>query len=186
MQTTINKYITERYPRWLDHAEYHCSLKGISDEAIDILNEVMVDLLKKDIRKLTSLYIEQKDKYRGLDFYVLRMIKLNVYSPTSPYQSRYKKANEELNFDFSRHYYNPEVEEEEDRPGKIMERVDMVRKAYETIYLSEHAKEIFEFKFFHGCSFSEWTGPESKKELYDIYNSIIDMIRDKINGRSLF
>lgn len=170
----------------MDHATYHCSLKGIPDEAMDILNEVMVDLLKKDIRKLTALYNEQKDHYRGLDFYVLRMIKLNVYSPTSPYQSRYKKASEDLNFDFSRHYYNPEVEEDDDKPGKIMERFDLVRKVYESIYLSKQAKEVFEFKFFHGCSFSEWTGPESKKELYDIYNSIIDLIKQKIKGRSLF
>ena len=36
----LNKYIEKRYDRWLDYAKYHCSLAGMSSEAIDVLNEV--------------------------------------------------------------------------------------------------------------------------------------------------
>lgn len=35
----LNKYIEKRYDRWLDYAKYHCSLAGMTDEAIDVLNE---------------------------------------------------------------------------------------------------------------------------------------------------
>ena len=43
----LNKYIEKRYDRWLDYAKYHCSLAGMADEAIDVLNEVMCMLLQK-------------------------------------------------------------------------------------------------------------------------------------------
>jgi hypothetical protein len=43
----LNKYIEKRYDRWLDYAKYHCSLAGMSSEAIDVLNEVMCMLLQK-------------------------------------------------------------------------------------------------------------------------------------------
>ena len=33
----LNKYIKKRYDRWLDYAKYHCSLAGMSSEAIDVL-----------------------------------------------------------------------------------------------------------------------------------------------------
>ena len=31
----LNKYIEKRYDRWLDYAKYHCSLAGMSSEAIE-------------------------------------------------------------------------------------------------------------------------------------------------------
>ncbi|WP_372935224.1 hypothetical protein [Mariniphaga sediminis] len=190
----VHKYINDHYSRWLDHAVYHCNLHGMTDEANDVLNEVLAYLLRKNQKELIKLrntkakygQFPDGEPYMEIDIYVLAAIKLNVTSPTSPYQSKYKKSNEELNIDFSRHYYNPEDDEGEDRPAQIMEKVDLVRKIYDSIYLSEYAKEVFEFRFFHGLSFSEWTGPESKKDLYDIYNSIIDLIRNKISGGCLF
>ena len=42
----LNKYIEKRYDRWLDYAKYHCSLAGMTDEAIDVLNEVCVCCFK--------------------------------------------------------------------------------------------------------------------------------------------
>jgi len=80
--TAIDDYITKCYTRWLDYARYHASLASIPDQAEDVLNEVLVSLLEKKVSKLTSLLNEKKDQYTGLDFYVLRMIKLNAHSKT--------------------------------------------------------------------------------------------------------
>ncbi|WP_199163426.1 hypothetical protein [Parabacteroides provencensis] len=52
--------------------------------------------------------------------------------------------------------------------------------------LSEKAKRIFVWKFFAGESFADWPGPESKKELYEIYKQIFKIILDKKNGKLLF
>ena len=43
----INKYISERYDRWLDYAVYHCSHHGMNEEAVDVLNEVLAMLIEK-------------------------------------------------------------------------------------------------------------------------------------------
>lgn len=52
--------------------------------------------------------------------------------------------------------------------------------------LSEKAKRIFAWKFFAGESFADWSGPESKKELYEIYKRVFKAILDKKDGKLLF
>ena len=74
----LNKYIEKRYDRWLDYAKYHCSLAGMTSEAIDVLNEVMCMLLQKDPAYILRLMDSKQGKYTELDFYILQMIKLNT------------------------------------------------------------------------------------------------------------
>ena len=81
----VNNYITKRYERWLDYSLYHCGLAGISDEATDVLNEVICSLLQKQSKLLDKLLDTKKNGYTELDFFVLKMIKLNASSPTSQY-----------------------------------------------------------------------------------------------------
>lgn len=118
----INEYITKRYDRWLDYAEYHCSHAGIPDEANDVLNEVLCSLLAKDQTFITRLLHSKKNGYTELDFFVLRMIKLNACSPTSPYQSRYKGIPTDENVDYSRIELADEDEEQFDRAGIFLIR----------------------------------------------------------------
>ena len=59
----LNKYIKKRYDRWLDYAKYHCSLAGMSSEAIDVLNEVMCMLLQKPLEHLSRLMEAKQGKY---------------------------------------------------------------------------------------------------------------------------
>ena len=88
--TCIEAFIEKRYDRWLDYAKYHCSLAGMSSEAIDVLNEVMCMLLQKPLEHLSRLMEAKQGKYTELDWYILQMIKLNVTSDTSPYRHKYK------------------------------------------------------------------------------------------------
>ena len=76
----INSYITARYDRWLDYSKYHCSLACMPDEAVDVLNEVLVMLLEKDLAYLLRMHEAKKGRYRELDYFVLQMIKLNITS----------------------------------------------------------------------------------------------------------
>lgn len=56
----VNNYITKRYERWLDYSLYHCGLAGISDEATDVLNEVICSLLQKKSRLLDKFQQESE------------------------------------------------------------------------------------------------------------------------------
>lgn len=185
----INRYISERYERWLDYARYHCSHVHMDDEAIDVLNEVLAMLIEKcdtNQEHIIQLYESKKGKYRELDFFVLQMIKLNIQSPTSPYRHKYKSLPVDGNVDFQRIDIIDEEDQEIDRPGIIIEQMHLVRDTFDSLGLSPKARMIFSFKFFEGNSFSEWEGLEDKKDLYDIYNGVLELIKNKLNNRELF
>ena len=184
--TAVNNYIAKRYDRWLDYASYHCGLVGISDEAHDVLNEVLCSLLQKSDRLLEKLLSTKKNGYTELDFFVLRMIKLNVTSPTSPYQSKYKQIPADDNADYSRMDIEDVPDNAIDTPGITLERMHQVREVFESLDLSPLAKRVFEFHFFQDNNFSEWVGPESQKQLYEMYNGVQELIKFKIKGESLF
>lgn len=61
----VNNYITKRYERWLDYSLYHCGLAGISDEATDVLNEVICSLLQKQ-SELLNYSTQRKMAIRSL------------------------------------------------------------------------------------------------------------------------
>ena len=184
MNSEINKYLEKRYERWLDYAKYHCSKTGCDDQANDILNEVMVSVLEKDECKINCLYNSKKGQYRELDFFILKMIKLNVYSPTSPYQNKYKNVLFS-EVELSRLNIPDEDYDEDDKPSRILSQFNQVREIFETLNLSDKAKRIFHHRFFMGLPFSEWNGNENKNDFYDTYNKIVDLIKMKLYKRSL-
>jgi hypothetical protein len=184
----INNYIEKRYNSWLDYSTYHCSNAGMIGQENDVLDEVILALLQKENHLLKKLFdskkIQKGKEYTQLDFFVLQMIKLNIYSPTSPYQSRFKpipKANKDL----KRLNIEDVCEEDEDQPAQILKRFDQVREAFESLNLSPKAKLIFEYKFFQDQAFSDWPGTETKKQLYEIYSHVSSLIRAKIFKKTL-
>jgi len=181
----INKYINTRYDRWLDYAKYHASLAGIGSEAIDILNEVMAMLLEKDSKFLQELYDKKKGRYRELDFFVLQMIKLNATSDTSPYRHKYKPIPSDNNIDWRKLDIIDEEDSELDSSDYICTKMHEVREILEDLHLSDKVIRIFSWKFFSGESYSSWPGPESKKELYDIYKKVFNLILSKLKGNIL-
>jgi hypothetical protein len=182
----INKYIQKRYDRGLDYASYHCSCAGIGDEAIDVLNEVLLDLLQKPEVKLIVLLHKRSGQYTELDYFVLRMIKLNATSPTSPYRHRYKPIPVVANVSYSQIDIIDEVDDESDIPGDIVDKMRVVRGIFDSLIISEYAKKVFVWRFFCGERFSDWPGAECEKELFDTYYKVIGMIKEKLNGKTLF
>lgn len=184
--SAVNNYITKRYERWLDYSSYHCGLTGIPDEAKDVLNEVLCSLLQKNDRLLNKLLETKKNGYTELDFFVLKMIKLNASSQTSQYQSKYRKIPVDDNVDCTRLDIVDLPDESEDKNIVILERMHLVREIFENLDLGALAARVFEFHFFQDGNFSEWEGPETLKQLYEIYNGVQELIRKKIAGESIF
>lgn len=181
----IENYITKRYDRWLDYAAYHCGLNGMPEEAMDVLNEVLCSLLTKDNRMLEQLLQQKKNGYTELDFFVLRMIKLNATSDTSSYRSKYRPMPVDRNVDYTRIEIEDMQDTQEDTPTSIFNRFEVVREVIDELDLSPLAFKIFEYRFFCDESFSDWEGPESLKQLYEVYNGVLELIKRKIKGENL-
>jgi len=62
----------------------------------------------------------------------------------------------------------------------------LIRDAVEDLELSPMARKVFDFRFFQDQNFSDWPGPETLKQLYEIYNAVLDMIKRKISGEFIF
>lgn len=173
---TINRYINIRYDRWLDYSKYHCSLASMPDEAVDVLNEVLVMLLEKDSEYLHRLYKAKKGRFRELDFFVLRMIKLNITSVTSPYRHRYKPIPVDENVDWQRLEIVDESDPEPDSAGSILRKMKLVRFIFDRLELTELERRVFAFKFFAGRPFIDWPGKETRKTLYQAYKTVLSAI----------
>lgn len=182
----INKYIEERYDRWLDYSTYHCSQAGMTGEEVDVLNEVLCMLLQKDAVALDGLLSRKKGGYTELDFYILQMIKLNITSDTSPYRHKYKQIPVDDNIDWQRLEIVDKEYQEPDRNGELLAMYNQVREVLGEIQLSDYARRVFFFRFFEDESFSDWPGGEDKKTLYETYNKVVKVIKDKLSNNTLF
>lgn len=178
--TDINTYIEKRYKNWLDSAKYRCKQAGIPDEAVDVLQEVLCALLQKDETMLTGMFSRQKDGYTELDWYVIRMIELNATSPTSPYRQKTRTNKIDRDTDLQRLDIIDCCDDDDDKPGRILEQMNRVRRVYESLELSCSSKRIFEYRFFQHEDFVDWPGKESQKYLYDTFNRIMTIIKGKI------
>ena len=114
------------------------------------------------------------------------MIKLNITSDTSPYRHKYKPIPVDDNVDWRRLNIIDDQEEVPDKNEYIRDRLQEVREILDSLEISESAIRIFTWKFFAGESFADWPGPESKKELYEIYKRVFKTILDKKDGTLLF
>lgn len=178
----INNYINHRYNRWLDYAAYHCMLANLPDESGDVLNEVLYMLLKKEEASLDNLLKTKKGKYTELDFYVLKMIKLNITSETSPYRHKYKSVEIDRDVNWQSIEISDEIyEEKNDLPGIILKQTHLIREALDYLKLPEKEYNLFTFRFFHDEPYNNWPGKENTQQLRRTYNKITAIIKEHIH-----
>ena len=185
---SVKQYVTARYPRWEDFSKYTCEKAGIPDESIDVLNEVVIYLLKKDENNLIRMCRTKSNcgKYMEIDILVLGMIRLNVFSPTSPYQHRYRRLPVDREVNFQRLQVIDEPYEEIDKPRIILKQMRLVRWIFNGLDLTEFEKRVFNFRFFEGNTLnSEWPGPETARQKYETYQRVEGIIHHILFRRGL-
>lgn len=187
MDAEIKNYISNRYERWLEFSQFQCAKRGIASQHVDIVNEVILQLnVKRDDYLLMLVRTPSKcGRYKELDVLVLRMIYLNIYSPTSPYQNKYKPIPANTEVDYRKLNIIDSEDEEIDKPAIMLEKFNQVREIFEQLHLSCRAKQVFEHRFINDLPFSEWKGTESTKQLYCIYTSVVKLIKKRLKGESL-
>jgi hypothetical protein len=171
------KYIGERYDRLLDYARYQSAQAGIPELYIDLLNEVLLNVLQKDSKLLDKLYLKSKGKYNDLDFFILRMIKLNAHSLLSPFRWKNRSGNIDKSVNWERlKIIDQQPVDEVDKSEILLKEYRLVVWIYKGLNLNELEKSVFEYRFINNEPLSQWTGPETLKKLYVTYNQVIKII----------
>ena len=191
----LNKYITEAYGRLLDFAAYHCEKQHLKGLEYDLLNCVLTNLLSRArdqeayLQKLMGMLSIQMEEWTELDYYLLKTIKFNAQSDTAPFKRQYdlyKSAGTFVDVDFQvlniLDDYDESVENEQD----LQEKERRFKEACDIYGLSDKARDIFRWKFIEGNKLSQWPGEENSKTLYRIYNGVLELVKDKLSGNSLF
>lgn len=191
----INTYITEAYGRLLDFSKYHCEQQHLYGLEYDLLNCVLTNILSRGEKqeaynqKLLDMLAIKRDKWTELDFYILRTIKFNAQSDTAPFKRQYdlyKPAGTYADVDFQRLDVIDDRDENIEKEQDLQEKEKRFKEACEVFGLSEKARAIFRWKFIEGNSLSEYPYEEDRKSLYAIYNGVLQLVKDKLNGYSLF
>lgn len=175
---SISNYINKRYPRYSDYSEYHAKLAGIPDESGDILNTVLVSLLQKDPDRMEALLRKKKQGFTELDFFILRMIKLNAYSMTSPYRHSTKAVPRDKNKDPWTMEILDEKESQADRSVETLQLWKKARDIFEDLDIPDRDKEIFSWKFFADNSLISWPGPESYPNVCNTFKQVMSIMRE--------
>ncbi|MEI7526387.1 MAG: hypothetical protein WCJ95_18715 [Mariniphaga sp.] len=171
-------YIEKRYDRLLDYAKFHSDKAGIPDEATDLLNEVLLDVLQKDRELLDGLYSIEKGQYRELDFYLLGLIKINAHSLQGPFRWKYRNANIDTGVNVQRLKIVDDLPDDEvDKSEILLKEFRLVNWVFRGLDLNDLEKSVFEWYFINNEPFTEWTGPEKKGKLYKVYNQVINVIQ---------
>lgn len=178
----LDQHITNNYQNWLDHAEYHAALAGIPDQAGDILNTVMESLLTKDPGKINGLLRKKKDGFTELDFFVLRMIKLNAHSPTSPYRHKTRSIASFTKADLFAFNITHDESQEPDANMVILEKSRKAREILEQLNIPQIDKDIFSWKFFADNPLRSWPGDEPYSIICSTYNRVRTQMVRKIKN----
>lgn len=181
---TIRDYINIRYERWLDYSKYKCSHAKMEGHEVDVLDEVLLNVLQKDERRIMELLskkkIQKEKEYTELDFFILRALSVNITSETSPYRYKNKPIPSNSNVDLRRLNIIDETDNEPDRSADILKEMRLVTWVLAGLQLTESERRVFQWKFLQGnslCS-DDYTGPETQKQRYKIYNEVEAVIHN--------
>lgn len=161
---TVKLYVSRRYPRYLEYATYHASISGIPDEAMDVLQEVLLSLFSKDFEYLVRLYESKQGQYTQLDFFVLQMVKINCHSLNSPYRYKNRPIGDK-SVDYQKIKIIDEDDEEVDKAAISLKQFRLVRYIFERLKLTDLERRVFEHGFILHNPASEFT-ELTKKNFY--------------------
>lgn len=154
MKVEIRKYIAERYPRWHEFVSYHAEQQKIADHASDILHEVLLSVILMPEHKTMRLFNAQGGDYRELDYFVLKMLRLNCISPTAPYRHKYRPVNTDISITTTlerslsggAEYDDQQV----DTAGRQFKQWELIRIIGECLELKPAERDLFTHVFMSG------------------------------------
>lgn len=170
----LHEYIAHAYGRWVEYAAYHVRQSRLPIDPAEVVNDVLCTLLERNASKLERLMNVRNKDGTELDFFVMRIIKISIYSPRSPFRyQRGQHCTDRLEDSIRTiPVLAPEFDQED--------AYQQVKRTFDELQLSELSKRIFAWRVFEGKPFAEWPGAESQKFLYDTFNRVLLIISAKI------
>lgn len=171
----IEEHIKKMYPNWLQQSERMCRIRGLYDEAEDVLHEVICYILEHySITEIKTMYRKKEKGYTSLDGLVYKILRNNIMSTTAPYYRKYRK-----HWQFQDQ--NTDVNElnvpDEEKTDLWLFVVDV----FYQLHLPEKEQAIFCHYYIEHKKLCDWEGPESISKLSRICKNIIKELKEKIN-----
>lgn len=179
---TIRNYISVRYKHWLEYSSFKCARQQMSEFAVELLDEVILNVLQKDDQYLMRLYQKKKivkgQNLTELDFFILKAIDVNAYSPTAPFrhQNRPIPTNREVKVERIKIVEYEYIET--DTPAELLKQTKLVRYVFNGLNLTVFERYTFESHFFLGDRFDEMDWHGEIKLKYSLYRDVVTVIHN--------
>ena len=182
MNAEIRRYIAERYPRWFDFASYHAAQQNLEDHAEDILHEVLLAVIMmpqekvgRIFRKSSKLYNSNGTEFSELDYFVLKMIRLNMQSDTAPYRHKYKPLKKDVPLSNNETRIPDEEYDDQqlDDAGRQFKQWELIRIVGESLELTPAERDLFTHVFICRERVSSMDEEQiTRKKKYEIINEL--------------
>jgi len=172
----VDRYINNAYSRWLEYATYHCKLAGLEGHECDVLNEAIADIItKKTDDQLTDLLEQKKDRYTGLDAFVLKVVNRYAHFERANYRWRYLKERHDGNADVNLIGDTMADEPGKQEPELVVDPQGLIEIVHGSD-LSPLAKQVFDWKFTQRKKLKDFQGTQPRKLIYQTYSKTIEYL----------
>jgi len=138
--------------------------------------------MQKNPKQVDDLIDKKKGSYTELDFFILKMIKLNTNSPTSPYRHKTKTLPQDRSVDPFSIEKEPDQSPDIDAKLVILEKCRLARDILNELPIPDRDKEIFFWRFFADNPLRSWEGHESYSVICNTYNKVKKQMIHKIKN----
>ncbi len=173
-------FMKKNYAKWRGLARHYCAHNKLHGEENDLLHDVLVSLLTTNRAIINELFAKKHNDTNQLDLYVMKMIKLNAYSPNAPYQQKLKRLKEDK-FNSQKASTSKQTENEQFNTYDALKKI---QKLLPSIEVNIYLIKVFEWRL-SGESFKDWKGKESLTSLYRMYKIVENKLKLALKKQKL-
>lgn len=174
-QKKLNRIITLHYDKWVNYSRKIAYDFHLEEEATDILNQVLCDIIAKNQENPIKLNTGCKNEEKSILYYITKTIKRNIVSPTAPCQKQYRQDRIKLNREIDISLLNiPDVTTE------YTDKREILKEIYKQLDIPEYNRRVFELYYSGEHCLKQCTGTESIASVSRKCQHIRKMIRNQI------
>lgn len=172
----LTQVITAHYEEWSKYVSKVATDYQLNDEAMDILNDVLYNVLKRNKDKPIRLQSTGQSEENEIKYYLIRAIKLAITLPSSRYRRHLQNITKMTSHPDN---FSSFILTDEEEIGT--DKLEMIYQAVEKLCLSENEQKIFDFCYSGYNVLKQWDGEESISTVSRKSNYICKMIRQEVN-----
>lgn len=163
---SIEQHISKMYPNWLQHSKRMCRKQGFRNKAEDVLQEVICYVFEHYKTRISGLFDKKEGKFNALDGLIIRVLEINIFSPSATYRQKYQKNRPRVD----RFAELNKLQVAEEKEPDVWE---VILIALDKLHLTEYERQLFGHYFLENKKLSDWHGPESTSTASRICKRIV-------------